>query len=284
MSEGAVENIFQTSERLVEKVPVFSSYSVFLKENDYERSTPTEPESLEVLREIFQATKEDIIDPKSLLGNKTIKDKKREKLQLPEVSIIKGKNSEFIELSFNDDLKIVVENQLHSTVMNFGSAIKGYRIKHALISGQDGKVIDLIKISQNPAIQNIFSFSGRTPGFSPQRQYKDGGRIYPSEVLTIMPTQTEDQKTGWNPKEYKFLFLHENSHGNLSEKDIKRPGKVLEKERDANAIALASARRINRLYPESKFFHLATFQAWIHKQMQEGYSSWVEKRNQKKKK
>lgn len=214
-------------------------------------------------------------DPNSLTGNKTVNDSDRETLSLPTPRVLEKDGVLHFEFTMGPNLKIITETNSVETILGLGKFVEGLPIKHVFIGGDDQTTIDITKLRMGDPVANLLSFSGRGSGFSPARSYSEGGKVYPAEIYITMPTNKNDGRATWDPDSFKFLFMHENDHAYLSELDLtsvpQRTSYVIE--RDANALALNTTRKLQRLFPEANYLNIYEHQHWLEQQLLEGYDT-----------
>lgn len=206
-------------------------------------------------------------DPEALFG-KLIEDPSRSEIKPPKMDVLKKGKDYFLSFVWKN-IVIITEPQPVKTYMGWDLRVEGLSVKHMLLKGNEDKWLDLISLRPKEPIRYLITFAQAGSGYSPARVYTMKGKPispeYPSDVLLSLET---------NMKDFPYLFLHENTHARLAHHQTGIPS--IRKERDANALAIQTARLINRLYPKSDFIDMNKLTQWAETQLKEGYDPKVE--------
>ena len=202
----------------------------------------------------------------------------------PRFSVLRGKGGkEFIEMEFSRvGMSVVMDENLErkmGVAAGLEVEVKGYRISHLLVKGENGQVLDMMSTlpkDREPEVFMTLSINGRVfDGINGGSGRYMGVGGEPAFLSLSFLQKTKEGAFFWSVKDMGIEFLHESGHHLLSLGGRRR--NTIETERDTNALAILRARDINRKVG-GVFFDVSKdgrLRRWIQEQLCVGYDEYL---------
>ena len=147
--------------------------------------------------------------------------------------------------------------------------LKGYDIKHMLVEGEDGSVVDMMSTAPEdklPPVMLTLSENGEISGRS--CSFQENPRT--PAVLSFGYLKQDKFEFSWDIGDIAELFLHETGHHLIIANNRRIGRDNIQAERDTNALAILRSRDINKKLAR-KFFDVEKVRSWIQGQLKRGY-------------